>query len=381
MSSTPPTSTTPASRRSSRSPPGSCLVLLAGLVGRRRRRQAGLSIAGLATLGDHGGAADLAVGRARRTWSPARCASTTSRWRSALIVLAAAAFVHPALAGARSATAAGPPGHGDFHALLLGSVLGMAMLAQAQNLILLRRARAALDPALRALRLGAAARGSLESGLKYLIIGSIGSATLLYGFAFIYGASGSTDFAAIAAAVGSSARRRPAAPDRDRARRHRARVQALARPLPPVDARRLPGRADPGDRVHGGGDQGGGLRVARPLLRRRARPRGRRLAAGARGAGGGLDRGRQRRRARPGLAEAAARLLGHRPGRLHARRGASSPPRPGVERARLLPRRLHADEPGGVRRDRDPRARDARYGDDIRALEGIGRDRPCSPGR
>jgi NADH-quinone oxidoreductase subunit N len=42
---------------------------------------------------------------------------------------------------------------------------------------------------------------SLESGLKYLIIGSVGSATLLYGLAFIYGATGSTDFAAIARGV------------------------------------------------------------------------------------------------------------------------------------------------------------------------------------
>ena len=52
---------------------------------------------------------------------------------------------------------------------------------------------------------------SLESGLKYLIIGSVGSATLLYGLALLYGATGSTDFAAIAAAVGRAARRRAAA--------------------------------------------------------------------------------------------------------------------------------------------------------------------------
>jgi NADH-quinone oxidoreductase subunit N len=42
---------------------------------------------------------------------------------------------------------------------------------------------------------------SLESGLKYLIVGSVGSATLLYGLAFIYGASGSTDFTAIAEGI------------------------------------------------------------------------------------------------------------------------------------------------------------------------------------
>ena len=35
---------------------------------------------------------------------------------------------------------------------------------------------------------------SLESGLKYLIIGSVGSATLLYGLALVYGATGATDF-------------------------------------------------------------------------------------------------------------------------------------------------------------------------------------------
>ena len=49
------------------------------------------------------------------------------------------------------------------------------------------------------------ATDSLESGLKYLIIGSVGSATLLYGLAFVYGATGSTDFAAIAEAIGPTA--------------------------------------------------------------------------------------------------------------------------------------------------------------------------------
>ncbi len=42
---------------------------------------------------------------------------------------------------------------------------------------------------------------SLESGLKYLIIGSVGSATLLYGLALIYGATGQTEFTGIASAL------------------------------------------------------------------------------------------------------------------------------------------------------------------------------------
>ncbi len=45
---------------------------------------------------------------------------------------------------------------------------------------------------------------SLEAGLKYLIIGSVGSATLLYGLALIYGATGSTQFDAISNAIGDT---------------------------------------------------------------------------------------------------------------------------------------------------------------------------------
>ncbi len=132
--------------------------------------------------------------------------------------------------------------------------------------------------------------------------------------------------------------RRLADSGRDRAGRGRARVQDLDRPLPPVDSRRLRGGADPDHRVHGGRDQGGGVRRLRPLLRRRPDLRGLRLAAGAGGAGGDLDRRRQRRRPRPELAEAAARLLGDRPGRLHPRRPRGGD-RSGRQRARLLPRR------------------------------------------
>jgi len=44
-------------------------------------------------------------------------------------------------------------------------------------------------------------RTSLEAGLKYLVIGSVGSATLLYGLALIYGATGAMQFGAIATAI------------------------------------------------------------------------------------------------------------------------------------------------------------------------------------
>src|SRR5437764_5657472 len=45
--------------------------------------------------------------------------------------------------------------------------------------------------------------GSLEAGLKYLIVGSFGSAALLFGSALVYGATGQISFTGIAAAIGA----------------------------------------------------------------------------------------------------------------------------------------------------------------------------------
>jgi len=93
-------------------------------------------------------------------------------------------------------------GQGEFHALLLFSVLGMAVLVSSQNLITLFLGIELLSIPLYILCASETRReGSLESGLKYLVIGSVGSATLAYGLALVYGATGSTDFSAIAAAT------------------------------------------------------------------------------------------------------------------------------------------------------------------------------------
>ncbi len=93
---------------------------------------------------------------------------------------------------------------GEYHTLLLGSVLGMCLLASAQNLISFFIAIETLSIPLYVLcATNLRRRESLESGLKYLIIGSVGSATLLYGLAFIYGGSGATGFNAIAEGIGT----------------------------------------------------------------------------------------------------------------------------------------------------------------------------------
>lgn len=100
-------------------------------------------------------------------------------------------------------SAAEQAGVGEYHALLIGSVLGMVLLAQSQNLVTFFVAIETLSIPLYVLCATNMRReGSLESGLKYLIVGSVGSATLLYGMAFLYGASGSTDFVGIAQGIG-----------------------------------------------------------------------------------------------------------------------------------------------------------------------------------
>ncbi len=158
-------------------------------------------------------------------------------------------------------------GHGEYYSLMLFSVMGMAVLVSAQNLVSLFLGFELLSIPLYILCASEYRReGSLESGLKYLVIGSVGSATLLYGLALVYGATGSTQFSGIATADPQRPSRprglrRPDAPDRPGAGDGRVRVQGLGRPLPPVDPRRLRGRPHPDHRVHGHGHQGGRTRA------------------------------------------------------------------------------------------------------------------------
>jgi len=92
--------------------------------------------------------------------------------------------------------------HGEYHALLLSAIAGMSVLVAAQDLITLFIGIELLSIPLYVLCATEMHRSSsLESGLKYLIIGSVGSATLLYGLALLYGATGTTSFSGIAASI------------------------------------------------------------------------------------------------------------------------------------------------------------------------------------
>jgi NADH-quinone oxidoreductase subunit N len=93
-------------------------------------------------------------------------------------------------------------GHGEYHAMLLGSISGMVLLAESSDLITLFVGLELLSIPLYVLCASELhRRTSLEAGLKYLVIGSVGSATLLYGLALIYGATGAMQFGAIASAI------------------------------------------------------------------------------------------------------------------------------------------------------------------------------------
>jgi NADH-quinone oxidoreductase subunit N len=185
---------------------GIVVVLMAGLVAPGRKQRIVVSIFGLGTLAAAAGLCIWQWGEEKDLVAGALRLDDLGLSVS-LIAIATAAFCIP-LSWREEAfdRAAGPTGHGEFQALLLCSVLGMVLIAQAQNLVAFFVALELLSVPLYVL-CGSALRRreSLESGLKYLIVGSLGSATLLYGLAFVYGASGSTDFTAIAEGIGESA--------------------------------------------------------------------------------------------------------------------------------------------------------------------------------
>jgi NADH-quinone oxidoreductase subunit N len=105
---------------------------------------------------------------------------------------------------ARRHPASSEAGQAEFHALVLAAVAGMAVLVGAQNLVSLFLGYELLSIPLYVLCATEMRRAqSLESGLKYLVIGSVGSATLLFGSSFLYGATGTTDFSGIARALGA----------------------------------------------------------------------------------------------------------------------------------------------------------------------------------
>ena len=173
---------------------GACIVLLVGLLRSRFVRTQVVPLLALVTLGVTAGLGVWQWGDQHRRSSSGALAidDLTLALTMVFVVAAASAAV---LLSWRSLAAA-EAGEGEYYALLLSSVLGMVVLVARQNLVVLFLGFELLSIPLYVLCATHMRREhSLESGLKYLIIGSVGSATLLYGLALLYGATGSTDFA------------------------------------------------------------------------------------------------------------------------------------------------------------------------------------------
>src|SRR6266540_283394 len=94
---------------------------------------------------------------------------------------------------------------GEYYTLLLFSVTGMMLMAQAADLIVVFLALELLSIPLYVLAAFARPRvESEEAGLKYFLLGAFATGFVVYGTALVFGATSSTNLAAIVAAAPQS---------------------------------------------------------------------------------------------------------------------------------------------------------------------------------
>jgi NADH-quinone oxidoreductase subunit N len=176
---------------------GACIVLLVGLARSRFVRNQIVPVLTLITLG-------VTAGLGIWQWDDHVAIVARSLWIDDLTLSLTMIFLTGGVAAVLlswRSEAAREAGEGEYHALLLLSILGMVVLVAANDLVVVFIGFELLSIPLYVLCATLMRREhSLESGLKYLIIGSVGSATLLYGLALLYGAAGGTSFDAVATA-------------------------------------------------------------------------------------------------------------------------------------------------------------------------------------
>ena len=177
------------------------MVLLVGLLGSRWIREQVVPALALVALGASLG---LTIWRWNSPESIVSGALRIDRLSLTLNLILAVGGMATVLLAWRS-RASREAAHGELHAMLLTTIGGMALLGAAQNTVALFLGLELLSIPLYVLcATEMRNEHSLEAGLKYLIVGSVGSATLLYGIALLYGATGATDFSGIASAISSS---------------------------------------------------------------------------------------------------------------------------------------------------------------------------------
>ena len=93
---------------------------------------------------------------------------------------------------------------GEYFGLILFAATGMMLLAAATELITIYVSLELTTLPLAALAAFLLNKNSSEAGMKFLIIGAISSALMLYGMALVFGFTGSTQLAEISSAVGQA---------------------------------------------------------------------------------------------------------------------------------------------------------------------------------
>ncbi len=91
--------------------------------------------------------------------------------------------------------------HGEYHALILLATLGAVLLASATELITLYIALETMSLSLYVLAGFLKDDKSSESSIKYMLLGAVSSAVLLYGMTLVFGFTGTTQLGEIATAI------------------------------------------------------------------------------------------------------------------------------------------------------------------------------------
>src|SRR5581483_6572424 len=184
-------------------------LLGAVLVPRPLRRTFGASVAGLGFLGGIVAAGWLYVD-SRHSHAVVSGAFYRDRWTAlAQVILCGVGLATTLLSvehmpgWGRDADPERRDDHiAEYFALLLASAAGMAFFVGAGNLMTLFLSLEWFSIALYVMcAIDYDYEGALEAGLKYLVVGSFGSAALLFGSALVYGATGTISFHGIAAAI------------------------------------------------------------------------------------------------------------------------------------------------------------------------------------
>lgn len=99
---------------------------------------------------------------------------------------------------------------GEYYALVLIATLGMMLMAATGELITIYIALEVVSISFYIMAGFLKETKSAEAGLKYLLLGAVASAVLLYGMALLYGLTGTTHLGEIAAVIGTTSGPSPA---------------------------------------------------------------------------------------------------------------------------------------------------------------------------